>query len=748
MLGRKLLSTRAVIATLVTVALMGGCREATTGPSDQQSSSFASAIKLVSGNAQAAAEGATLAQTLTVKVIDVGGLPVRGATVTFAVKSGGGSIVPPSNTTDIGGLATATWTLGNSLGAQTAVARLTGSFISDSVTFNATATVGPAGTVVIIGGNNQLSTVGKPLALPLIVKVTDGFGNNVSGTTVTWAPGGLSGSVTPTHDTTSADGTASTSWTVGNTATTQTVTATVAGLAPITFSAITAADTGRIITLVPGSTPPATAAEEAVLPNISVKVTDQFGNPIVGDVIVWNDLIIGGGTVSAAQSSTDATGTATSQWTLGTHTGVQTLRIREGSSANTLTFNTTATIQFSDVFAGDFQACGIVAANNRVYCWGAGDAGQLGNGVLLSQNNPTTAIPQSGDTLKGPFLQTRGMSGGRDNFCALTAARQLYCWGRYLGGGPISVATFEDIKDGSGQELFPNFSALGTDFGCALDLAGIGFCTGQNYSGQLGNGTLVSPSPPNYSFIAPGPGQPSFRLFSTLSAGRTHACGMPRFNPNAAVVSRTPVCWGLNGSGQTGRGTQEFSDTIPTPITLPPGVTAFDSASLVTGALHTCAVAAAPAGVVGAAYCWGDNGFGQIGSGAAGTVNLNATAVSGGLVFGKLYAGEFHTCGLDANGVAYCWGRDDYGQLGDASSGVGNVKTAPVAVGGGLVFRSLSIGELYTCGVVGPPLIPGSPSQSAGTIYCWGDNSRGQLGNGSASNNAPQLTPKKVQFQP
>jgi alpha-tubulin suppressor-like RCC1 family protein len=114
----------------------------------------------------------------------------------------------------------------------------------------------------------------------------------------------------------------------------------------------------------------------------------------------------------------------------------------------------------------------------------------------------------------------------------------------------------------------------------------------------------------------------------------------------------------------------------------------------------------------------------------------------------KIYAGEYHSCALTSAGTAYCWGRNDLGQVGNGStSGVG--VPAPVAVAGGLTFKSLTLGELFTCGVIGVPNSSNSPSQSASTIYCWGDNLYGQLGTGAASGGAtPTLVPTKVKGQP
>ena len=108
--------------------------------------------------------------------------------------------------------------------------------------------------------------------------------------------------------------------------------------------------------------------------------------------------------------------------------------------------------------------------------------------------------------------------------------------------------------------------------------------------------------------------------------------------------------------------------------------------------------------------------------------------VSGRLSFVALTAGEYHTCALTAEGAAYCWGRNTRGQLGDGSS---TNTTVPVAVTGGLTFSSLSAGKAHTCGVT-TTLI----------VYCWGANSFGQLGNGAAAIGIASNVPVKVAGQP
>ena len=488
--GRKLFSTGPVAAILAAVALVGGCREATTGPSDPHSATFAAAMQLVSGNTQTGQIGAALAQLLTVKVVDAGGAPVQGATVHFAARTGGGTISPAAGTSDASGLVTAIWTLGTTLGAQKAVATLSASFVNDSATFNATATPGPGTGFAAVSGNNQLSIAGKTLALPVVVKVTDSYGNNVSGIQVTWTPGSLSGSVTPPTDTTGSDGTASTSWTLGNTATTQALSASVAGLPPIVFSAVASADTAHVmLTIMSGASQVGTVSG-ALGSSLSLRLTDEYGNPIVGDLVTWTDSVAGGGTVSTRQSPTDATGTAATNWTLGSRAGGQLVRAREAVHGLTASFTATASVAFSDVFAGNFMACGIAASNNQTYCWGVGDGGQLGKGTSSNTSAPTTPVATSSDTANGPFLQIRQLSGGSDGFCALTIDRRLYCWGRTIGVTAVttSVATLEPIvTGGTNQQILPNFMAMGEQHVCLLDLAGLGFCTGSDLHGELGD---------------------------------------------------------------------------------------------------------------------------------------------------------------------------------------------------------------------------------------------------------------------
>ena len=744
---RKRISTGVVVVLFAVGAAVGACSDkATTGPSKVQGKDFASALRSLDGDQQIGAVAAALTKQLVVKVIDANGLPVQGATVTFNVRGGGGSVNPPANTSSTSGLVSATWTLGTSLGANKVVALLTNNYVLDSAIFTATATAGAPRVITITGGNNQSSNVGRALPTPLAIRLVDQFGYPISGVRVTWTPSSLSGSVVAVRDTTVADGGASANWTLGTNAfAAQTVTATAPGLTPIVFTATTKPDTARVITIVGGDNQRGNVSAALTVP-VTLKLTDQYGNAIIGDTIAFGDTLTSGGRVSVKKVATAVDGTASTTWTLGVIAGKQVQRIKYGSTT-LLNVNATATVQFSEVQAGTFQVCGVVANNQLTYCWGAADGGQLGKGTpigsQLNATQPSAPVTIGPDTLAGPFLQLRQLSSGRDSYCGLTSSRVMYCWGRYLGTTGLTSATLQQIVTGStNQQILPNFISLGAEHQCIIDLSGTQFCQGVNFHGQLGDGTNTTPQNGTYVFTSP-----FANLIAVTAAGLDHSCAIRKYNP-ANAASRVPLCWGQSSSGEGGSGT--FADILtPTAVTMPGTVTAFDSTSLIVGARHSCAIASAPAGSVGQAYCWGSNAFGQLGKGGAVTGasrdSVPQAVAQGSLVFVSLAAGEYHTCGITTTGAAYCWGRNDYGQLGD---GTRTAQTAPVAVTGGLGFRSLSVGELFTCGVVAPLGTPGVQSSQPGVLYCWGDNVFGQLGQGTAVNNAPALAPVKVLNQP
>ncbi|MDE3151748.1 MAG: Ig-like domain-containing protein [Gemmatimonadota bacterium] len=200
--------------------------------------------------------------------------------------------------------------------------------------------------------------------------------------------------------------------------------------------------------------------------------------------------------------------------------------------------------------------------------------------------------------------------------------------------------------------------------------------------------------------VTPPPTKP-FTSVTAIAAGFAHTC--------ALGAGGTAYCWGSNTSGQLGNDTTTLS---PFPLAVSGGLT---FTSLAAGYGHTCGVTGA-----GVAYCWGDNASGELGATTTASTSGSPVAVSGGLVFRAVSAGYAHTCGVTADGSAYCWGANESGELGNGT--VGGNSSAPVLVAGGLTFASVSAGGVFTCGVT-----------TAGAGYCWGSNAYGVLGNGGTS---------------
>jgi hypothetical protein len=138
---------------------------------------------------------------------------------------------------------------------------------------------------------------------------------------------------------------------------------------------------------------------------------------------------------------------------------------------------------------------------------------------------------------------------------------------------------------------------------------------------------------------------------------------------------------------------------------------AFSSSVVTAGYEHTCALKSD-----GTAYCWGDNEYGQLGDGTQDSRSLPTPVVTA-LRFTSILAGGWHSCGLTADGVAYCWGANSYGQVGDGTT---DNSPTPLQVALGSTIVALTAGYEHTCAL-----------KSDGTAYCWGRNDGGQLGDGT-----------------
>jgi alpha-tubulin suppressor-like RCC1 family protein len=198
--------------------------------------------------------------------------------------------------------------------------------------------------------------------------------------------------------------------------------------------------------------------------------------------------------------------------------------------------------------------------------------------------------------------------------------------------------------------------------------------------------------------------------FSQLSAGKSgYTCGV---TPDSRVY-----CWGWNAFGQLGRGTTSEFSLSPAPV-----LTTLDFRQVSAGGSHTCGITSD-----NRAYCWGSNRLGALGDGTT-TDQATPVAVAGGHLFRQVDAGADFTCGVSyPDGRAYCWGDNTFGQLGSGSSSTSPSLT-PIALVGGLYFQQVRTGQVHACGVT-----------TTNRAYCWGNNGNGRLGD-STTVNRPRPT--------
>ena len=235
-----------------------------------------SGVLIVDGNNQMAAPRATLPKDLVVQVVDEGGNPVVAAAVTWVVTAGGGTLSPPTGETDENGRMSTRWTLGPTVGINTAQAIVSG---VGQAQFTATATAGTASDIRVVSGNGQIGQAGGALASPLVVQVLDDGDNPVGGVVVTWTVESGEGSVSPASAATSANGQASTTWTLGPGTGPQRVQASAPGAGSVRFEATSTVGAPSALRLAaqPSSR---SAAGVPFRRQPVVQVLDAAGNPV------------------------------------------------------------------------------------------------------------------------------------------------------------------------------------------------------------------------------------------------------------------------------------------------------------------------------------------------------------------------------------------------------------------------------------------------------------------------------------
>jgi hypothetical protein len=353
--------------------------------------------------------------SVLVKTPGAGALPVSGVTVSWAVTAGGGNVLSAESITDLTGVATNFWTVGgtvgnNNQGLTATVAGLTGS----PVTFVASATAPPT-QIASFSGDLQTGAAGAVLAQPFVVLVRNAVSAPVAGVTVTWQVTGGGGTLSAPSSITDAAGHAAVTLTAGTTAgaSNQTVTGAVTGLAgsPVTFTASVVAGAATQMAVASGDAQTATVG--TLLPQpIAVVVKDTYGNVKSGVTVNWA-AVAGSGSTAVASSVTNASGIASTGWTIGTVAGIgsqSATATSAGLTGSPLTFTASAT-------AGAASALAIVSGDNQSAIAG----GALGSALVASVK----------DAFGNP------VAGVNVNWAAAT------------GGGSVSQATVATAANGN-----------------------------------------------------------------------------------------------------------------------------------------------------------------------------------------------------------------------------------------------------------------------------------------------------------
>jgi hypothetical protein len=268
-----------------------------------------SGVSVVSGNDQVAPPGTTLPDELVVAVLDGEGNAVVGAAVTWVMTAGGGSLDPGTGTTDGNGRAATRWTLGPNVGANTALAIVSG--VGQAV-FSATASAGDPDEIRIVSGNDQTGQAGSRLDQALVVQVLDDNDTPIQGAAVRWSVESGGGSVSPGTSTTGSDGRASTAWTLGPDVGNQRVRASTQGAGSVDFEATAEPGPASVLGIV--TQPPASAQVGVPLRRQPViQVQDAVGNPVrTGGVTVTATIASGSGNLTGTTArTTDSDGRAT-----------------------------------------------------------------------------------------------------------------------------------------------------------------------------------------------------------------------------------------------------------------------------------------------------------------------------------------------------------------------------------------------------------------------------------------------------
>jgi alpha-tubulin suppressor-like RCC1 family protein len=368
--------------------------------------------------------------------------------------------------------------------------------------------------------------------------------------------------------------------------------------------------------------------------------------------------------------------------------------------------------------AGYSHTCAI-SLDDKAYCWGRNFYGQLGDNTTNNSSIPV-AVKMDG-VLNGKTIKLISLA--RDHTCAVASDDKAYCWGvddlGQLGNNsttnssvPVAVNTTGLL---SGKTIKSISVSAGGWHTCVLASNDQVYCWGYNSSGQLGNNSTTNSSVPVAVNTA---GVLSGKTIKSISSGSDSVC--------AVASDDLAYCWGDNGNGQLGNNSTTDS-SVPVAVNTAGVLSGKTIRSISSGSTHTCVLASDDR-----VYCWGRNSYGELGNNSTTDSSVPVAVNTAGVLSGKTIkavstSGYLHTCVVASDDQAYCWGRNGYGQLGNNSTIDSSIPVAVDITGllNGKTIRLISSGNDHTC-------VTTYDNKS----YCWGYNGSGRLGNNSTANSS------------
>jgi alpha-tubulin suppressor-like RCC1 family protein len=327
--------------------------------------------------------------------------------------------------------------------------------------------------------------------------------------------------------------------------------------------------------------------------------------------------------------------------------------------------------------------------------------------------SPTAPDPSPALATTASALVFAQLSAGNAHTCGVTSDNRLYCWGANLDGELGDGTTTKRLVPVpvGGTLRFRQVSAGGQNT-CGVTTDNRAYCWGFNLLGTVGDGTTTGPR------LTPVP-VTGGHLFRRVEVGRYHVCAVTSSGDRA-------FCWGDNRSGQLGIGNNTGPETISSggfsskPVAVSGTLTFRHVAA---GAAHTCGVT-----TDNRVFCWGSNRYGAVGDSSTALLRLRPVRVAGTRQYRQVDAGPEYTCAVTLGSRAFCWGQGLYGRLGNGEAPKNSRYPRPVS--GGLSFDRVSTGDVHACA-----------ETTGNRAYCWGNNSGGELGDGTTTD---RLTPRAV----